>query len=72
MPERKENMDCKHDNSMLMGTADGIVCRGCGKLFKSFDEIHPKAESAPAEAVEPQDKPRKAAPRKKKEDKADA
>ena len=64
-------MDCKHENSMLMGTADGIVCRGCGKLFKSFDEIHPKAENVPQEAVEPQAKPKRA-PRKKAEGKADA
>lgn len=34
---------CKHDISMLTGTADGIVCRGCGATFKSFEEI-PKAE----------------------------
>ena len=64
-------MDCKHENSMLMGTADGIVCRGCGKLFKSFDEIHPKAESAQQEAVKPQVKPQRA-PKKKAEGKADA
>ena len=40
---------CEHSISMLMGTADGIVCRNCGATFKSFEEI-PKAvkeEEAP-------------------------
>lgn len=32
-------MDCKHAQEMLMGTADGIVCRACGKTFKNFDEV---------------------------------
>lgn len=39
---------CKHENHMLMGIADGIVCRGCGKMFSSFAEMEadraPKAE----------------------------
>ena len=52
---------CKHEIGLLIGTADGIVCKGCGKLFKSFDEIRPvKEEVKPAE-----EKPKKA--RKKKE-----
>ena len=54
---------CKHENALLMGTADGIVCRGCGQVFKSLDEIvaaEPEPEAAPA-------KPKRA-PRKKKED----
>lgn len=56
--------ECKHELPLLMGTADGIVCRGCGRLFKDFDEIFPKVQEAPTEA---QDKPKRA-PRKKKED----
>ena len=55
---------CNHDQSMLMGTADGIVCRGCGKLFKSFDEIHPQ-ETSVAEMEKPKPKRTSA---KKKED----
>lgn len=56
--------ECKHELPLLMGTADGIVCRGCGRLFASFDEIFPKAENTPREDVELQDKPKRA-PRKK-------
>ena len=36
---------CKHELSYLMGTADGIVCRACGRVFANFDEI--KAENTP-------------------------
>ena len=50
---------CKHEIGLLIGTADGIVCKGCGKLFRSFDEISPEKEEIPEE------KPKKA--RKKKE-----
>jgi hypothetical protein len=35
-------MDCKHDVTMLVGMADGIHCKGCGKVFHSLDEIRPK------------------------------
>lgn len=40
--------ECPHDTSMLEGRAGGIFCRACGKLFKSFEEIHPK-EDAPGQ-----------------------
>lgn len=30
---------CKHENHMLIGTADGIRCRGCGAVFHSLDEL---------------------------------
>lgn len=42
-------MDCKHDISLLMGTKDGILCRGCQKLFASFAEIEADRGEAPAE-----------------------
>lgn len=32
-------MSCKHDINHLMGTADGILCRSCGRLFASMDEV---------------------------------
>ena len=54
---------CNHDLSMLMGTADGIVCRGCGKLFSSFEEIHP--QEAPVQEA-PKPKPKRTT--KKKEE----
>ena len=55
--------ECKHEQHMLMGTADGIVCRGCGKLFHSMGEIRPAAVEAPKE--EPKNEPKKAGRRKK-------
>lgn len=39
-------MDCNHDLKMLVGTADGIICTGCGKVM-TVEEIYgekPKAE----------------------------
>jgi hypothetical protein len=53
-------MDCKHEQGFLIGTADGILCRRCGRLFKSFDELNGgKPADEPAEA------PKKAGRRKK-------
>ena len=57
--------ECKHDLSYLMGTADGIVCRKCGALFSSMDEIYPK--KAPAEDAAPAEKPKRGR-RTKKDD----
>ena len=61
-------MKCNHDINNLIGTADGILCRKCGKLFSSFDEI--KANIDPdheetATAQAPAEKPKRT--RKKKE-----
>lgn len=55
-------MTCKHEINLLMGTADGIVCRGCGRLFKDMNEI--LQENEPVPAVE--EAPKKKAPAKKK------
>ena len=30
---------CSHDTKYLMGTADEILCRSCGRLFASMDEV---------------------------------
>ena len=60
--------NCKHELHMLIGTADGIVCRGCGRLFKSTDEILQEAAGKPADA--PQDakkKPKSSRAKKQKE-----
>ena len=32
-------MACKHPIELLLGTGDGIVCRGCGKTFATFAEL---------------------------------
>lgn len=32
-------MECKHEIQNLMGTADGIVCRACGRIFANINEI---------------------------------
>ena len=50
-----------------MGTADGIVCRACGRLFSSFAEIEAENTPEPVKAAETaQDAPKKGG-RKKKE-----
>lgn len=59
---------CTHEISFLMGTADGIVCRCCGRLFKDMAEIEADrnpAQEKPAEAPIAE-KPKRT--RKKKED----
>lgn len=38
--------ECKHELPLLMGTARGIICRGCGKVFASLDEITPAEKPA--------------------------
>lgn len=35
---------CKHEAHMLTGTADGIFCQGCGKVFHSFEELREARE----------------------------
>lgn len=40
---------CNHPTNALLGTAEGIVCRVCGRKFTTFAEIHENAE-APAKA----------------------
>ena len=58
--------ECKHEMQWLMGTADGIVCRKCGRQFHDFEEI--EAENKPvAEPEEPKaaEKPAKKASRGK-------
>ena len=45
---------CKHEQSMLMGTADGIICLACGATFANYDEVL----KARGEKEEPKKKPR--------------
>lgn len=42
---------CNHENAVLIGTANGIQCRRCGRLFKTFDEYRAETEK-PAESPE--------------------
>lgn len=44
--------NCKHDLPFLMGTADGIVCRACGRVFKDFAEIQGADAPAPEKPAE--------------------
>ncbi len=44
--------NCKHDLPFLMGTADGIVCRACGRVFKDFAEIQGVDVPAPKKPAE--------------------
>lgn len=55
---------CKHDLPFLMGTADGIVCRACGRVFKDFAEIQGVDAPAPETVTEAQEAPKRG--RKKK------
>lgn len=32
-------MKCSHATEHLVGTAEGIKCRVCGKVFATFDEL---------------------------------
>lgn len=61
-------MTCKHEQQHLMGTADGIICRRCGRLFKDFSEIVTagKPAAAAAKTESPVKQPKNG--RKKKED----
>lgn len=54
-------MTCNHETEHLMGTAEGIVCTSCGKIFKNFDEVMEARGEKPAEA---QEKPKKARSKK--------
>jgi len=59
---------CKHDVNWLVGTADGIVCRKCGKVFPNLETLHAdlEAEQTVPAPVVAESKPKKT--RKKKED----
>ena len=65
---------CKHPTNALIGTAEGIQCRVCGKKFTTFAEIHANAEAparakAEAEAeAEAEAAPKTTRTRKKKEE----
>lgn len=58
---------CKHDTNWLMGTAEGIVCRKCGKVFPSLASLHADLEADRAAQEAPKAEP-KTKTRKKKED----
>ena len=67
-------MKCNHDISYLMGTADGVLCRKCGKQFSSFATLKAELDADRAEqeepapeapATEPAEKPKRG--RKKKD-----
>ena len=59
-------MKCIHEQAALIGSAEGIRCRTCGKLFHSFDEI--ERDRAAADAPAPADKPKKTRRRAKADD----
>lgn len=53
-------MKCKHDVNWLMGTADGIVCRKCGKIFPDFATLGKDLEAdRAAQENPPEEKPKK-------------
>lgn len=50
---------CEHPIQLLVGVAEGIKCRGCGMIFKDFDELHKGAAPAAAPEVKEDPKPKK-------------
>ena len=54
---------CRHELNQLVGTADGVLCRACGKLFPTFSELERDREPE-KNAPEPE-RPKRV--RKKKE-----
>lgn len=64
---------CNHAVEHLIGTGDGIKCRLCGKVFKDFAELEadrpqeekPVAEEQEIDEIVEEEKPKKAATRKK-------
>ena len=55
---------CRHEQAQLVGTADGILCRSCGRLFANYDELE-RERGPECEPTAEQEKPKRA--RKKKE-----
>ena len=67
-------MKCNHDINYLIGNADGVLCRKCGKEFSSFatlkaeldaDRVAQEEPAPEAPATEPAEKPKRG--RKKKD-----
>lgn len=50
-------MACKHERAHLMGTADGIICRACGKMWPDFTAY--EAETAPPAETKAEPAPEK-------------
>lgn len=57
-------MECKHELALLVGTADGIKCTGCGRVFGSWDEVFPI--NPPEAGAETQEDAPKAKPRRRR------
>jgi hypothetical protein len=62
-------LKCKHEANYLLGTADGIKCRKCGKMFSSFATLKAdiEAQEAPAPAGPAPEKPKPRTKKKKAE-----
>ena len=45
-------MVCTHDVEHLVGTADGITCKNCGKVFATFAELEADRPKSKKEQVE--------------------
>ena len=57
-------MDCNHDITQLIGTAEGIKCKACGQLFKAMPTQKikaPAAEPAPEKTADKKTAPKKGA-----------
>lgn len=55
---------CTHDRAALVGTARGVECRACGKVWDTYAEY--EAETSPKPAEEPAKEPKEAPKRGRK------
>ena len=59
-------MKCSHATEHLVGTAEGIKCRVCGKVFATFDElVKDRKEDTPKQEVKEAPTEETEAPKKK-------
>lgn len=47
---------CKHEEKHLIGTSDGIKCRLCGKVFKTYDELVKDRQADATEVISDEEK----------------
>lgn len=59
-------LKCKHEANYLLGTADGIKCRKCGKMFSSFATLKADIEAQEAQEAPAPDPEKPKRTRKKK------
>lgn len=62
-------MDCRHETQFLLGNADGILCRKCGRLFANYTEVMNDRDPQPEQEIPA---PKAEAPKKSRKKKEGA